>query len=222
MDARRGGWTDAREGERSIGTDDVPRSYTAIPSNALRLILDAASHGVYRRPMRQTDGAVWRLVDTPPAPGAWNMAADEALAASVAGGGPPVLRVYRWSPACLSLGRNQPARGRYDVRALAERGIDVVRRPTGGRAVLHHRELTYAVAAPEALLGGPRRAYAAINAALVAGLRTLGVDATQQPDGPTAGAGSIPLPLLRRAAWRARWWPAGASWWAARSGAWAR
>ncbi|HEX8242784.1 MAG TPA: lipoate--protein ligase family protein [Longimicrobium sp.] len=122
----------------------------------------------------------WRLLDTPPAPGAWNMALDEALARSVAEGGAPVLRFYRWSPPCLSLGRNQPARGRYDLAALAARGIDVVRRPTGGRAVLHHRELTYSVAAPEALLGGPRRAYAAINRALVAGLRHLGAAADLQ------------------------------------------
>lgn len=142
--------------------------------------------------MQQNGGACWRLIDTPPAPGAWNMAADEALAASVAAGGPPVLRFYRWSPPCLSLGRNQPARGRYDLDALAARGIDVVRRPTGGRAVLHHRELTYTVAAPQALLGGPRRAYAAINRALVAGLRRLGVPAAQQP----AGAGRAPAPSL--------------------------
>ncbi|HSU17819.1 lipoate--protein ligase family protein [Longimicrobium sp.] len=123
----------------------------------------------------------WRLLDTPPAAGAWNMAVDEALAHSVAEGGAPVLRFYRWSPACLSLGRNQPARGRYDLDALAVRGIDVVRRPTGGRAVLHDRELTYSVAAPEALLGGPKRAYHAINRALVAGLRRLGVAAALQP-----------------------------------------
>lgn len=134
----------------------------------------------------------WRLLDTPPAPGAWNMALDEALARSVADGGGPVLRVYRWSPPCLSLGRNQPARGRYDLAAVAARGIDVVRRPTGGRAVLHDRELTYSVAAPEALLGPPRRAYAAINRALVAGLRHLGVAARLQP----ATAERAPAPSL--------------------------
>jgi len=131
----------------------------------------------------ETSGAAvrWRLIDTPPAPGAWNMAVDEALAASVAAGGAPVLRFYRWDPACLSLGRNQPARGRYDLAALAAAGIDVVRRPTGGRAVLHRRELTYSVAAPVALLGPQRQAYAAINRALVAGLRRLGADASLQP-----------------------------------------
>ncbi|HEV7590799.1 MAG TPA: lipoate--protein ligase family protein [Longimicrobium sp.] len=134
----------------------------------------------------------WRLVDTPPAPGAWNMAVDEALAASVAAGGAPVLRFYRWEPACLSLGRNQPARGRYDLAALAAAGIDVVRRPTGGRAVLHRRELTYSVAAPVALLGPPRPAYAAINRALVAGLRRLGAAVSLQP----ATAARAPLPSL--------------------------
>ena len=85
----------------------------------------------------------WRLIDTAPAPGAWNMAVDEALMERVRGGGAPVLRFYRWEPACLSLGRNQPATGAYDAAAIAARGVDVVRRPTGGRAVLHHRELTY-------------------------------------------------------------------------------
>jgi len=134
----------------------------------------------------------WRLVDTAPAPGAWNMAVDEALAASVAGGGAPVLRVYRWEPACLSLGRNQPARGRYDLDSLAAAGIDVVRRPTGGRAVLHRRELTYSVAAPVALLGPPRPAYAAINRALVAGLRRLGAAVSLQP----ATGARAPLPSL--------------------------
>lgn len=132
----------------------------------------------------------WRLIDTPPAPGAWNMAVDEALADSVRAGGPPVLRVYRWAPACLSLGRNQPTDG-YDRGEIARRGLDVVRRPTGGRAVLHHRELTYSAALPERLLGSPREAYAAINRALVAALRTLGVDAALQPAGSRA-----PLPSL--------------------------
>jgi lipoate-protein ligase A len=124
----------------------------------------------------------WRLLDTPPARGAWNMALDEALAESVAEGGGPVLRFYRWSPPCLSLGRNQPAAGLYDEEAIRARGWDVVRRPTGGRAVLHHRELTYSAALPDTLLGSPREAYTAMNRALVAGLRRLGVDAAVQGD----------------------------------------
>ena len=92
-------------------------------------------------PQTPAPGAAWRLLDTPPAPGAWNMAVDEALADSVREGGAPVLRVYRWAPPCLSLGRNQPTDG-YDRDEIRRRGLEVVRRPTGGRAVLHHRELT--------------------------------------------------------------------------------
>ena len=110
------------------------------------------------------------------------MALDEALAESVAEGAEPVLRFYRWSRPCLSLGRNQPAAGLYDEDAIRARGWDVVRRPTGGRAVLHHRELTYSAALPDALLGSPREAYTATNRALVAGLRRLGVDAAVQGD----------------------------------------
>lgn len=134
-----------------------------------------------------TVGPRWRWVETPPAPGAWNMAVDEALAESVRQGGLPVVRVYRWAPPCLSLGRNQPARDRYDLDALRRAGVDVVRRPTGGRAVLHHRELTYAAVLPDGALGPPRQAYAAVNRALVTGLQRLGVDARLQPaSGPAA------------------------------------
>jgi lipoate-protein ligase A len=142
-------------------------------------------------PPSPAGGASWRLLDTPPAPGAWNMAVDEALADGVRAGGPPVLRVYRWNPPCLSLGRNQPADG-YDRAEIARRGLDVVRRPTGGRAVLHHRELTYSVAVRDGELGGPRQAYAAVNRALVAGLARLGVPARLQP----AGTERAPLPSL--------------------------
>lgn len=105
------------------------------------------------------------------------MAVDHALLASVQAGGRPVLRLYRWEPACLSFGRNQHAAGIYDPSRLAAAGLDVVRRPTGGLAVLHDRELTYCVLAPMALLGGPRAAYLLINEALVDALRRLGVPA---------------------------------------------
>ncbi len=122
----------------------------------------------------------WRLILEAPARGAWNMAVDETLAEAVeAGLSPPVLRLYRWTPPCLSLGFAQPYAA-ADAAFCAAHGIDVVRRPTGGRAVLHHLELTYSVCAP---LGRPpftrdlQAAYRTICRALVAGLRRLGVDA---------------------------------------------
>jgi lipoyl(octanoyl) transferase len=105
------------------------------------------------------------------------MAVDHALLESVRRGGAPVLRLYRWHPACLSFGRNQHTRHSYDADAIAAHGIDVVRRPTGGLAVLHDQELTYCVLAPLEPFRGPRNAYHAINAALVTGLRTLGLPA---------------------------------------------
>ena len=69
-----------------------------------------------------------------------------------------VLRLYSWDRPTLSLGRNEPAAQLYSRDALRNRGVGVVRRPTGGRAVLHHRELTYAVCAPIRALGGVRAA----------------------------------------------------------------
>ena len=122
----------------------------------------------------------WRLILDGGRRGAWNMAVDEALAEAVdAGGSEPVLRLYRWTPPCLSLGFSQPYEA-ADAAFCAAHGVDVVRRPTGGRAVLHHLELTYSVSAP--LGRGPfsndlQAAYRAICAALVAGLRDLGVPA---------------------------------------------
>jgi lipoate-protein ligase A len=104
------------------------------------------------------------------------MAVDEALLDS-ARDGELTLRLYGWEPGCLSFGRNQTARGRYDVARAADRGIDVVRRPTGGRSVFHWRELTYSVTAPAEALGGLRDTYLKINRALASGLRGLGAPA---------------------------------------------
>lgn len=106
------------------------------------------------------------------------MATDHVLLESVQHGGAPVLRLYAWSPACLSLGRNQHACETYDADLLRAAGVDVVRRPTGGLAVLHDHEITYCVLAPLALFGGPRAAYRAISEALVDGLRHCGVEAS--------------------------------------------
>ena len=88
---------------------------------------------------------IWRLLMTPPDRGAWNMAADEAILEHIERHDAlPTLRLYAWDPPCLSLGRAQPFADVDTVR-LEARGWDVVRRMTGGRAILHTDELTYSV-----------------------------------------------------------------------------
>src|SRR2546429_7915500 len=114
--------------------------------------------------------------------GAENMALDQALLDEAERTGRTFLRLYRFDPPCISFGRNEPARERYDPDAIAQRGIDVVRRPTGGRAVWHQHEVTYAVAAPVAAFGSLRDAYREIHQRLAAALRALGADATLAPD----------------------------------------
>ncbi len=115
------------------------------------------------------------------------MALDHALALCVSSGS-GVVRLYGWERPTVSFGRNEPAVGLYSLDAARERGIDYVRRPTGGRAVLHDKELTYAVAAPLRALGGARHAYRRINEALAAALRSLGAAVELSP----AGAASAP------------------------------
>jgi lipoate-protein ligase A len=119
----------------------------------------------------------WRFIVTPPASGAENMALDEALMARSRITGEWTLRVYSWSAPTLSLGRNQTAVGRYDLGRIHEQGLDVVRRPTGGRAILHHREITYCVTGPVADAGDLHASYVRINGLLLHALRTIGVDA---------------------------------------------
>ena len=118
------------------------------------------------------------------------MALDEALLERARATGEAVVRVYTWARPTLSLGRNQTAAGHYDLDAAARLGVDVVRRPTGGRAVLHHRELTYAVAAP-AGDGTLREAYERVTLLLLHALHRLGV-----PAAAAAGSGRAPAPTL--------------------------
>jgi lipoyl(octanoyl) transferase len=125
----------------------------------------------------------WQLLVEPLGrPGAENMALDRALLEAAARSGGAFLRLYRFNPPCVSFGRNEPARMRYDRDAMARLGLDAVRRPTGGRAVWHQHELTYAVAAPVAAFGSPRAGYRAIHERLAAALRALGAAATLAPD----------------------------------------
>lgn len=101
------------------------------------------------------------------------MAVDEALLRD-AREGLAVLRWYRWAPACLSFGRNEPAGTRYDRARIAALGLDTVRRPTGGRAVWHETEVTYAVAGPADLFGSLPDTYRAIHEVIAQGLRSIG------------------------------------------------
>jgi len=122
--------------------------------------------------------AHWRLLNTGAADGATNMAIDEAILRAVAAGlVPPTLRFYTWQPPCLSLGQAQPSSD-VDWAACAARGYQVVRRPTGGRAILHADELTYSVIAPETephMAGGIVASYRRLSEGLLAGLHLLGV-----------------------------------------------
>lgn len=128
--------------------------------------------------------ARWRLLDSGAADGATNMAVDHALLDRAAASDEAVLRIYGWSRPTLSLGMHE--RARISAEALAARGVDVVRRPTGGRALLHHREVTYSVTAPARGVA-IRDAYRAINAILLDALRRLGVQAVEAaPRGRTA------------------------------------
>jgi lipoate-protein ligase A len=130
----------------------------------------------------------WRLIVHGAGAGPWNMGADEALLASARARGEAALRLYRWSGPWLSLGygqRLEPPR-REACRAA---GVSLVRRATGGRAVLHGADLTYAVVAPASWLpSGLRATYALIGGALEAALRGLGVAAERHADPGPAGA----------------------------------
>jgi lipoyl(octanoyl) transferase len=129
----------------------------------------------------------WTLLKTGPGIGAYNMAVDqELLARAQAGETRPILRLYAWDPPAVSLGRFQKIGNAVDVEACKKHGIDIVRRCTGGRAVLHGKELTYSVVArtdnplfPSSILG----TYKVIAACLIAGFRNLGIHAEMAPRG---------------------------------------
>ena len=120
----------------------------------------------------------WRMLASFDMPGDYHMALDEVLLDSVIYGGAPIVRFYTWRPATLSLGVNQTVR-EINRAECEQRGIGLVRRLTGGRAVLHQHELTYSVIARDndpRVSGGVIESYRKISAALVSGLKSLGVD----------------------------------------------
>lgn len=124
--------------------------------------------------------ATWQVLwHNDPLDGATQMATDEALLRAVAAGtAPPTLRLYAWYPPCLSLGHAQPE-GDVDWARVQAQGWQVVRRPTGGRAILHTDELTYAIIAPQSdprLAGGIVESYRQLSAGLLLALQALGLD----------------------------------------------
>jgi lipoate-protein ligase A len=140
-------------------------------------------------------GHTWRLIMHGAQDGATNMALDQAIMEAVAQGCvPPTLRFYSWQPACLSLGYTQPVSD-VDRERLVRQGWHLVRRLTGGRAILHADELTYSIAldADDPLVaGGIVESYRRLSSALLNGLHSLGAFAnadkraqrTQQSKGP--------------------------------------
>jgi lipoate-protein ligase A len=131
----------------------------------------------------------WLLLMDKPGPGAWNMALDQALLESAEAEGLQTLRLYAWDPPTLSFGRNEPALLRYDRAAVERQGLAVVRRPTGGRAVWHHREVTYSVAAPDTTFGCLRDTYKEIHAMLADALTSLGAPVVLAADRPSPATG---------------------------------
>jgi lipoate-protein ligase A len=155
----------------------------------------------------------WRLLETGAKPGAWNMACDAALLATAEREGmAPTLRFFGWDPPAVSLGHNQPDPSAAEAAMLRARGVDWVRRPTGGRAVYHAgpgAELTYSLVAPIAapgLGGGLTDAYRRIHEAIAAGLERLGASVEFAPRRPRRDprepTGSI-RPTSRRACFAA-------------------
>jgi lipoate-protein ligase A len=144
----------------------------------------------------------WRLLVDLPAQGAWNMAEDESLLEHVGRGESlPTLRLFSWEPACLSLGYAQPFAD-VDTTRLYERGWEIVRRPTGGRAILHTDELTYSITAPPdepRVVGTVLESYNRLARALLIAVKSLGIPVEMkehQPGGLTPperhAAGIVP------------------------------
>ena len=123
----------------------------------------------------------WGFIDSGDCSPAYNMAMDEALLNWQSNGEiPPIIRFYGWKPATLSIGYFQKAEAEINLAEVKRQGLGFVRRPTGGRAVLHEHELTYSVIVPESYPGMPNtvtEAYRVISEGILKGFRNLGLDA---------------------------------------------
>ncbi len=126
-------------------------------------------------------GETWGFIDSGHNSPAFNMALDELMLEWLSKGEiGPTIRFYGWSPAGISIGRFQDADKKIDFHQAAAYGAEIVRRQTGGRAVLHDQELTYSVVVPETHPAMPRsvkEAYLVISKGLLEGFRELGIEA---------------------------------------------
>ncbi|TYR75615.1 lipoate--protein ligase family protein [Rossellomorea vietnamensis] len=124
---------------------------------------------------------VWRYIDSGNCSPSYNMALDEALLDWHSEGKiPPVIRFYGWDPATLSVGYFQKVEKEINMEAVKEHGLGFVRRPTGGRGVLHEHELTYSVIVTEEHPEMPKtvtEAYRVISEGILRGFRALGLEA---------------------------------------------
>lgn len=142
----------------------------------------------------------WFLFDDEPFPGNENMARDEfLLERAECGGTEPVLRLYTFRPPAVTVGYHQNPNRILDIGSLRSDGIDVVRRITGGRALLHDGELTYCVAASldSKIFGsGLHETFLKISGAIAMALRFLGVDACISDGRYHSGDGGLISPCL--------------------------
>jgi lipoate-protein ligase A len=123
----------------------------------------------------------WRFIQSGACSPEENMAVDEAiLIAHSEGKVPPTIRFYGWNPATLSIGYFQKASHEVELERIREKQLGFVRRPTGGRAVLHDQELTYSIVVKEDFPGIPKtvtEAYRVLSEGLLQGFRLLGLQA---------------------------------------------
>jgi lipoyl(octanoyl) transferase len=123
---------------------------------------------------------MWRLISDGAGTGAWNMAVDEAiLEACIAGMAPPTLRIYSWAPPAISLGHFQRPEKALFLDTCKARGIEAARRPTGGRAILHDKEITFSIITPLSALGttGVMDSYRYLADGIIRALHTMNVPA---------------------------------------------
>lgn len=129
----------------------------------------------------------WRLIEDEPGDGRVNMATDEAILLGCAEGeSPPTLRLYGWQEPTLSVGYTQDLVAGVDLERCLDQGVRLVRRPTGGRALMHYRELTYSVTAPiphPCFPSSLRGAFRTVSEALIRSLAKLGIDNAMMASG---------------------------------------